>query len=170
MFFNPCPINFTFVHLVLHIKLFTLIICRLIFLFLKVDVKDSEGRVFDGVDSVDVSWSLSDSSLGQLEAATGLLRKKQLDLLQQPSKPYQMLKVNKKIGSLDIKASLPKPGLLSSPPESTVKLALVEDARIEPKSMEVFHHKSAHTAGKAVQGSGYFILETLPKGKVLNLF
>merc|ERR1719354_578795 len=131
---------------------------------LQVDVKDSEGRVFDGVDSVEVSWSLSDSSLGQLEAATGLLRKKQLDLLQQPSRPYQMLKVNSKKGSLDIKASLPKPGLLSSPPESTVKLALVEDARIEPRSMEVFHHKSAHSAGKAVQGSGYFVLETSLKG------
>ena len=38
---------------------------------------------------------------------------------------------------MDIKASLPKPGLLSSPPESTVKLVLVEDARIEPKDIEV---------------------------------
>jgi hypothetical protein len=56
-------------------------------------VKDSEGRIFDGVDSVEISWTMSDSRLGELETTTGVLRKKQQDFLQQPSKPYQMLKV-----------------------------------------------------------------------------
>ena len=31
---------------------------------------------------------------------------------------------------------------------------------------QVFHHRSAHTAGKAVQGSGYFVLETQAERKL----
>ena len=41
-------------------------------------IKDGQGRIFDGVESVTLDWKLSDNALAKLGSSTGVLRTKQV--------------------------------------------------------------------------------------------
>ena len=121
------------------------------YLDLKIEVtlKDAADRVIDSVAGTRVAWGLSDPSLGEVAAADGVL---------QPgdSAAHQLLRVADRSGPLDITATIARDGgLLGAASHSdTAMILLVEDARLEPESLELFVLETGEA--KSSQGSGYF--------------
>ena len=113
--------------------------------------------------SIELDWKLSDPALGKLASKQTLTRPKQA--ASAPGHAYQTIQTQKRTGHLDVTASLPKTGFLSSSAaSSTLLLDLVEDASVDPAKIKMFHHSSEQAVGKVLCGSGYFLIQTEMKG------
>ena len=111
-----------------------------------------------------IDWKLSDPALGKLASKQTLTRPKQA--ASAPGHAYQTIQTQKRTGHLDVTASLPKTGFLSSSAaSSTLLLDLVEDASVDPAKIKMFHHSSEQAVGKVLRGSGYFLIQTEMKGR-----
>ncbi|GFN96241.1 nuclear pore membrane glycoprotein 210-like [Plakobranchus ocellatus] len=141
---------------------------------LLVTVTDSSGRRFDNFSSLDLSWTLSTSSLAELLHARGDLR---TDVQVEPSgrkilSNYQTMRPHKEQGSVIIQASIERyksyvfAKLAKKPQEKIIpviskslELLLVQEAELSPSTLSVFNHPSNQVMIGILHGSGYFYIE-----------
>ena len=113
-----------------------------------VTFKDESERVIDSISGIKVTWDVSDQNLGHVKMSD--------TVIQAENSAHQILKVLGKTGNIDITASIErKGGLLGSSSHSdTTKLVLVEDAVVQPASLNLFELETGSATSS--QGSGYF--------------
>ncbi|CAL1266447.1 unnamed protein product [Larinioides sclopetarius] len=139
---------------------------------LELIVKDSYGREFHNISSLDIKWYLSDSSLGRLSSNLGVKTKTaRLKDKQLKTRYYQQLYLNGTEGILKVTASiLGYKQNLNNVDEaiydekftvinSSLNFVLVEEAEVEFKRVSIFNSPSSKLHLKVMKGSGFFQVE-----------
>ncbi|GFQ93915.1 nuclear pore membrane glycoprotein 210 [Trichonephila clavata] len=149
---------------------------------LELIVKDSYGREFHNISSLDVKWYVSDSSLAHLSSSTGVKTKLvKLKDMQYKVRYYQHLQPYGTEGDLKITASISgyKQNLNIEESiyderfttiNSSVNFILVEEAEVEPKKASVFNSPSSKVYLNVTKGSGHFQVEASDPSKADVLY
>lgn len=135
---------------------------------LLVNLKDSVGRTFDNISSLEFKWESSPLNLASIQNKDGVFEKTFTEenvLL--PNKSYQIIKPESQIGSIVVQATLVgyksavlKKLKIKTDPcldhiTNSITLYLVDDTQVMPNKTSVYNHPLNKHKLSVKQGSGY---------------
>ncbi|XP_076028770.1 nucleoporin 210 isoform X2 [Oratosquilla oratoria] len=136
-------------------------------LSLEVKVRDTQGRKFDNISSLELNWNVHDGDLANIVDKPSVLTKdKMLHGYAIPYISHQVLNTKGKVGSVLVEAQLSLQGAPteegSEPPRTitaSLRVKLVEDGVISPSSAIIYNHPDNFVDLKVAGGSGHFELQ-----------
>ncbi|CAL4097838.1 unnamed protein product [Meganyctiphanes norvegica] len=136
---------------------------------MEVIIRDSEGRKFDNVSSLALSWSVSNTALASIPAAENSvipIEVAEYKGVQVPLMSYQYLEPVGEVGEIEVNVKVlgyitevsEELGLALAALSGTLPLRLVKDASLNPLSAVLYRHQENSLDLTVSGGSGFFSL------------